>query len=38
MGSFSLWHWLIVLFLLAVPVAVVVAVLLFVNLRRRAGK
>jgi len=38
MGSFSLWHWLIVLVMLAIPVAAIVAVVLFVNSRRRAGK
>lgn len=37
-GSFSLWHFLIVLILLAVPVVAVAAVLLFVNLSRRKGK
>lgn len=38
MGSFSIWHWLILLIMLAVPVAVVVAVVLFVNSRRRSSK
>ncbi len=38
MGSFSLWHWLIVLVMLAIPVAAIVAVVLFVNSRRRPGK
>jgi len=38
MGSFSLWHWLIVLVMLAIPVAAIVAVVLFVNSRRRTGK
>jgi len=38
MGSFSFWHLLIVLVMLAVPVAAVVAVVLFVNSRRRAEK
>lgn len=38
MGSFSLWHWLIVLIMLAIPIAAVVAVVLFVNFRRRSGK
>jgi hypothetical protein len=38
MGSFSLWHWLIVLIMLAVPVAAVVAVVLVVNSRRRSDK
>lgn len=38
MGSFSLWHWLIVLTVLAIPVAAVAAVLLFVNVRRRQSK
>jgi uncharacterized protein YpmS len=38
MGSFSIWHWLIVLVMLALPVAAVVAVVLFLNFRRRAGK
>lgn len=38
MGSFSLWHWLIVLVMLAIPAAAVVAVVLLVNSRRRACK
>jgi len=38
MGSFSLWHWLIVLVMLAIPAAAIVAVVLFVNSRRRPGK
>jgi len=38
MGSFSLWHWLIVLVMLAIPVAAIVAVVLFVNSRRSPGK
>lgn len=37
MGSFSIWRWLIVLIMLALPVAAVVAVVLFVNFRRRGG-
>jgi len=38
MGSFSLWHWLIVLVMLAIPAAAIVAVVLFVNSRRRTGR
>lgn len=38
MAGMSLWYWLLVLIVLAVPVATVVAVLLFVSLHRRAGK
>ncbi len=38
MGSFSIWHALILLIMLALPVAAVVAVVLFLNFRRRAGK
>jgi hypothetical protein len=38
MGAFSLWHWLIVLVFLGVPVLAVAAVLLFLQQRERAKK
>lgn len=38
MGAFSLWHWLIALVFLGVPVLAVSAVLLFLQQRERAKK
>lgn len=38
MGAFSLWHWLILLAVLAVPVLVVTAVVLLVLVRRGKSK
>ncbi len=34
MGSFSIWHWLIVLFVLFVPAALVIGLVVFLNGRR----
>lgn len=38
MGAFSLWHGLILLILLAIPAAVIAAIVFFVNRSGRKGK